>query len=53
MFQVVKRLKLLKKSLMKLDIHHFQNIVAEAQADRLSLLEARKKLQSDPLNITY
>lgn len=52
MFQVVKKLKLLRKSLIELNIQHFQNIVAEGQANRLPFLEAEKKLQIYPLNIT-
>ncbi|XP_019237733.1 PREDICTED: uncharacterized protein LOC109217895 [Nicotiana attenuata] len=50
MFQVVKKLKLLKKVLKKLNNQHFRNILTEAEEDRAALNQAQNRLHSDPSN---
>nr|XP_009789138.1 PREDICTED: uncharacterized protein LOC104236821 [Nicotiana sylvestris] len=50
MFQVVKKLKLLKKALKKLNHQHFRNILVEAEEDRAALNQAQNRLHSDPSN---
>nr|XP_016433942.1 PREDICTED: uncharacterized protein LOC107760411 [Nicotiana tabacum] len=51
MFQIVKKLKLLKMKLKKLNKDHSSNIVAEAKEDRKSLHQARVLLHTRPLDI--
>ncbi|XP_019262934.1 PREDICTED: uncharacterized protein LOC109240719 [Nicotiana attenuata] len=50
MFQVVKKLKLLKKALKKLNQQHFRNILTEAEEDRAALNQVQNRLHSDPSN---
>jgi len=52
MFQIVKKLKLLKKELKVLNTQFFRNVVAEANDDRMALYLAQNKLQADPMNMT-
>uniref|UniRef100_M1D6X1 Reverse transcriptase n=1 Tax=Solanum tuberosum TaxID=4113 RepID=M1D6X1_SOLTU len=49
-WKVVKRLKLLKPCLKKLNAQYFRNIVTEASEDRDALIEDQHKLHIDPLN---
>lgn len=51
MFQVVQKLKMLKKSLKILNLQ--RNIVSEAADDRKSLQDAQYKLQTSPQNIVF
>nr|XP_016513402.1 PREDICTED: uncharacterized protein LOC107830381 [Nicotiana tabacum] len=51
-FQVVKKLKLLKNDLKMLNQQHFRNILTEAEEDRASLNQAQNRLHSDPSNKT-
>ncbi|XP_075098842.1 uncharacterized protein LOC142175754 [Nicotiana tabacum] len=48
---IVKRLKLLKKKLKKLNKDHSSNIVAEAKEDRKALYQAQTLLHTRPLDI--
>ncbi|XP_019244584.1 PREDICTED: uncharacterized protein LOC109224460 [Nicotiana attenuata] len=50
MFKIVKRLKMLKKVLKKLNAAYFSNIVTEANVDRATLKEVQERLQRDPTN---
>ncbi|XP_019248819.1 PREDICTED: uncharacterized protein LOC109228099 [Nicotiana attenuata] len=50
MFQVVKKLKLLKKALKKLNQQHFRNILKKAEEDRAALNQAHNRLYFDPSN---
>lgn len=50
MFKIVRKLKMLKKALKKLNADHFSNIVTEANMDRVTLKEVRERLQRDPTN---
>ncbi|XP_055814228.1 uncharacterized protein LOC129883629 [Solanum dulcamara] len=52
MFQIVKKLKLLKKELKMLNTQFFRNLVAEANNDRMTLHLAQNKQQADPMNMT-
>ncbi|KAG5604098.1 hypothetical protein H5410_025590 [Solanum commersonii] len=52
MLQVVRRLKLLKKELKKLNSMHFRNIATESNEDRVSLKEVQAQLHLDSENIT-
>ncbi|KAH0695977.1 hypothetical protein KY289_013459 [Solanum tuberosum] len=51
MFQIVKKLKLMKQKLRKLNSQHFKNIVSEASDDRKSLKVVNGRLQADPSNV--
>ncbi|XP_060210448.1 uncharacterized protein LOC132637368 [Lycium barbarum] len=51
MWKVVRKLKLLKKSLKELNTQDFRNIVTEAVEDKIALDKAQEKLQADPLNM--
>ncbi|XP_060183270.1 uncharacterized protein LOC132613259 [Lycium barbarum] len=51
MFQVARKLKLLKKQLKLLHKQHFNNIVKEAHDDRAAMLECQIRLQQDPTNV--
>ncbi|KAH0636375.1 hypothetical protein KY289_036290 [Solanum tuberosum] len=53
MFQVVRRLKLLKKKLRKLHSQAFRDIVSEAKEDREALKLAQKLLQTCPNNTEF
>ncbi|KAH0723423.1 hypothetical protein KY289_006467 [Solanum tuberosum] len=53
MFQVVRRLKLLKKKLRKLHSQAFRDIVSEAKDDREALKLAQKLLQTCPNNTEF
>ncbi|KAH0747902.1 hypothetical protein KY290_027134 [Solanum tuberosum] len=53
MFQVVRKLKLLKKELRHLHSKNFQNILTEANEDRERLKQVQGKLQTNPNNIEY
>ncbi|KAH0708583.1 hypothetical protein KY290_010055 [Solanum tuberosum] len=53
MFQVVRKLKLLKKELRHLHSKNFQNILTEADEDRERLKQVQGKLQTNPNNIEY
>lgn len=48
MLQVVRKLKLLKKGLKKLNAQYFRHIEIEAKQDRESLIQAQKQLQLNP-----
>jgi len=48
MYQVVRKLKLLKKKLRVLHAKEFQNIVSKANADREKLKHAQMQLERDP-----
>ncbi|XP_060182858.1 uncharacterized protein LOC132612786 [Lycium barbarum] len=50
MLQVVKRLKLLKRELKKLNSQNFRNLVQEADTDRADLRLAQSQLQLNPQN---
>ncbi|XP_060202744.1 uncharacterized protein LOC132631162 [Lycium barbarum] len=50
MFQVVKKLKLLKRELKDLNKQFFRNVVDDANDDREALYLAQNMLQLDPLN---
>ncbi|XP_019241968.1 PREDICTED: uncharacterized protein LOC109222008 [Nicotiana attenuata] len=50
MFQVVKKLKLLKRELKDLHRNNFSNIIEEAAEDRNNLRRCQEALQQDPLN---
>lgn len=53
MFQIVKKLKLLKKELKMWNTQFFRNLIAEANNDRMTLHLAQNKLQADPMNIHF
>lgn len=53
MFQVVRRLKLLKKKLRKLHSQAFRDIVSEPNEDREALKQAQKLLQTSPNNMDF
>ncbi|XP_070051572.1 uncharacterized protein LOC142173617 [Nicotiana tabacum] len=50
MFQVVQKMKILKKGLKELNSQHFRNIVLEVNIDREALKGAQIKMQTDPMN---
>ncbi|XP_016451062.1 uncharacterized protein LOC107775794 [Nicotiana tabacum] len=52
MFQIVKKLKIQKKALKKLNQQHFRNILAEAEDDRAVLSQAQNRLHVDPSSVT-
>lgn len=49
-WQVVRRLNLLKRGLKELNSQHYRNIVSEPEEDKEASILAQKKLQSDPMN---
>ncbi|KAH0738394.1 hypothetical protein KY290_037099 [Solanum tuberosum] len=53
MFQVVKKLKLLKKEFKVLNTQFFRNVVAGANDDINALYLAQNKLQADPMNMIF
>lgn len=52
MWKVVRKTKLLKPCLKKLNTQYFRNIVTEASEDKDALKVVQEKLQTDPLNTT-
>lgn len=52
MWQVVKKLKMMKRGLKQLNSQYFRNIVTEADEDRQKLKKAQEKLQGSPVNTT-
>nr|XP_009620294.1 uncharacterized protein LOC104112156 [Nicotiana tomentosiformis] len=52
MFQVVKKLNLLKQQLKTIHMSHFSNIVEEVAKDKVNLLRSQEELQKFPLNTT-
>ena len=52
MWKVVRKIKLLKPCLKKLNTQYFRNIVNEASEDRDTLKVVHEKLQTEPLNTT-
>ncbi|XP_019266923.1 PREDICTED: uncharacterized protein LOC109244316 [Nicotiana attenuata] len=50
MFQVVRKLKMLKNELKRLKKRHFSNLIEEADADRLALVTAQAELHKNPLD---
>lgn len=51
MLQVVKKLKLLKKTLKKLNQQNFRNILKEVEDDRAALQLAQTKLHEKPSDV--
>ncbi|XP_060183173.1 uncharacterized protein LOC132613142 [Lycium barbarum] len=51
MWKLVRRLKLLKSDLKKLNSQFFRNIVTQSNDDREELFIAQRALQTDPLNL--
>lgn len=48
MFQVIKKMKLLKSALQKLNAQHFKNITTKADEDRKALKQAQLHLHAHP-----
>ncbi|KAG5629493.1 hypothetical protein H5410_001210 [Solanum commersonii] len=51
MFQVARKMKLLKGALKQLNIQHFRNIITEADEDRKALKTTQLELQAHPSSI--
>ncbi|XP_070006023.1 uncharacterized protein [Nicotiana sylvestris] len=51
MFQVVRKMKLLKRELRKLNTQYCKNVVSEAQEDRATLKVIQEQLNKDPGNM--
>uniref|UniRef100_A0A1S4C366 Uncharacterized protein n=3 Tax=Nicotiana TaxID=4085 RepID=A0A1S4C366_TOBAC len=51
MFQVVRKMKMLKRELRKLNTQSFRNIVSEANEDRTALQNTQEQLHLDPDNL--
>ncbi|XP_074288801.1 uncharacterized protein LOC141613958 [Silene latifolia] len=51
MFQIVKKLKALKRPLKELNGDRFSNIETSAEVAKLHMFEVQRKLQSDPINL--
>ncbi|XP_070051247.1 uncharacterized protein [Nicotiana tomentosiformis] len=49
-FQIVKKLKLLKRKLRELNSQYFSNIKQTAKVDRQALKQVQERLQTDPSN---
>ncbi|XP_070030434.1 uncharacterized protein [Nicotiana sylvestris] len=50
MFQIVKKLKLLKRKLRELNSQYFSNIEQTTKVDRQALKQVQERLQADPSN---
>nr|XP_016444822.1 PREDICTED: uncharacterized protein LOC107770069 [Nicotiana tabacum] len=50
MLQVVRKLKLLKRSLKELNGQHFRNIISEANGNREPLMQIQQALQANPMD---
>ncbi|XP_019225085.1 PREDICTED: uncharacterized protein LOC109206690 [Nicotiana attenuata] len=51
MFQVVRKLKMMKKDLKMLNKKYFSNIIEEADADRMALAAAQAELHKNPVDV--